>query len=170
MTGMREQEVMHTYWSDVNLEQAIVRVTHKQDLGWTPKAYKELMQPDATTIRLTARSTAIINGIRAELRGDYRATGAPIRLNAQLENVNLRIGTPVAFCVLHNGVQHLAGRGRVALVAGILTAKIELEATDGDRVPVVTAGDRLQTRQKKITPFNLPPTCGSPLLASAQFH
>ena len=129
-----------------------------------------LMQPDATTIRLTARSTAIINGIRAELRGDYRATGAPIRLNAQLENVNLRIGTPVAFCVLHNGVQHLAGRGRVALVAGILTAKIELEATDGDRVPLVMAGDKLQARQKKIAPFNLPPTCSSPLLVSAQFH
>jgi len=72
--------------------------------------------------------------------------------------------------VLHNGVQHLAGRGRVVLLAGIRTAKIELEATDGDRVPVVTAGDRLQARQKKIAPFNLPPTCGSPLLVSAQFH
>jgi hypothetical protein len=129
-----------------------------------------IVQPDATTVRLTARSTAIINGIRAELRGDYRAAGAPIRLNAQLENVNLRVGTPVAFCVLHNGVQHLAGRGRVVLLAGIRTAKIELEATDGDRVPVVMAGDRLQARQKKIAPFNLPPTCGSPLLVSAQFH
>jgi len=58
----------------------------------------------------------------------------------------------------------------VVLLAGIRTAKIELEATDGDRVPVVMAGDRLQARQKKIAPFNLPPTCGSPLLVSAQFH
>jgi integrase/recombinase XerD len=41
MTGMREQEVMYTYWSDVNLAQAIVRVSHKPDLAWTPKAYKE---------------------------------------------------------------------------------------------------------------------------------
>jgi integrase len=41
MTGMREQEVMHTYWSDVNLSACTVRVTHKPDLGWTPKAYKE---------------------------------------------------------------------------------------------------------------------------------
>jgi integrase/recombinase XerD len=41
MTGMREQEVMHTYWSDINLKHAIVRVTHKPDRGWTPKAYKE---------------------------------------------------------------------------------------------------------------------------------
>jgi integrase/recombinase XerD len=41
MTGMREQEVMHTYWSDVNLAQATVRVSHKIDREWTPKAYKE---------------------------------------------------------------------------------------------------------------------------------
>src|SRR5690242_5456452 len=41
MTGMREQEVMHVYWSDVNLKASTVRVTHKPDRGWTPKAYKE---------------------------------------------------------------------------------------------------------------------------------
>ncbi len=41
MTGMREQEVMHTYWSDVNFTHATVRVSHKSDRGWTPKAYKE---------------------------------------------------------------------------------------------------------------------------------
>ena len=41
MTGMREQEVMHTYWRDVNLNAATVRVSHKPDRGWTPKAYKE---------------------------------------------------------------------------------------------------------------------------------
>jgi hypothetical protein len=38
---MREQEVMHTYWSDINLAHATVRVSHKPDRGWTPKAYKE---------------------------------------------------------------------------------------------------------------------------------
>jgi integrase/recombinase XerD len=41
MTGMREQEVMYTYWSDVNLAASTVRVSHKPDRGWTPKAYKE---------------------------------------------------------------------------------------------------------------------------------
>lgn len=41
MTGMREQEVMYTYWSDVNFAKCTVRVTHKPDRGWTPKAYKE---------------------------------------------------------------------------------------------------------------------------------
>ena len=41
MTGMREQEVMYTYWSDVNFKASTVRVSHKPDRGWTPKAYKE---------------------------------------------------------------------------------------------------------------------------------
>ena len=41
MTGMREQEVMYTYWSDVNLNKHVIRVTHKPDRNWTPKAYKE---------------------------------------------------------------------------------------------------------------------------------
>jgi len=41
MTGMRDQEVMHCYWSDVNIAAGTVRVSHKPDRGWTPKAYKE---------------------------------------------------------------------------------------------------------------------------------
>jgi integrase len=41
MTGMREQEVMHTYWSDVNFAACTVRVTYKPDRAWSPKAYKE---------------------------------------------------------------------------------------------------------------------------------
>jgi integrase/recombinase XerD len=41
MTGMREQEVMYTYWTDVNFAASTVRVSHKPDRGWTPKAYKE---------------------------------------------------------------------------------------------------------------------------------
>jgi integrase/recombinase XerD len=41
MTGMREQEVIYTYWSDVNVAHATVRVSHKPDRAWTPKAYKE---------------------------------------------------------------------------------------------------------------------------------
>ncbi len=41
MTGMREQEVMHVYWSDVNFRTATVSVTHKPAYNWSPKAYKE---------------------------------------------------------------------------------------------------------------------------------
>jgi len=41
MTGMREQEVMFTYWRDINFAAHTAKVSHKPDLGWTPKSYKE---------------------------------------------------------------------------------------------------------------------------------
>jgi len=41
MTGMREQEVMYCYWSDINFSSSTVRVSHKPDRNWTPKAYRE---------------------------------------------------------------------------------------------------------------------------------
>ena len=50
MTGMREQEVMYTYWSDVKLTSSTVRVSHKPDRGWTPKAYKEREIPIPTKL------------------------------------------------------------------------------------------------------------------------
>jgi|ERR1039458_6277362 integrase len=50
MTGEREQEVMYTYWSDVNFAVSTVRVTHKPDRGWTPKAYKEREIPIPTKL------------------------------------------------------------------------------------------------------------------------
>lgn len=57
MTGMREQEVMHTYWSDVNFAASTVRVSHKPDREWTPKAYKEREIPVPTKLskKLQAR-------------------------------------------------------------------------------------------------------------------
>ena len=50
MTGMREQEVMYLYWSDVNIAAGTVRVSHKPDRGWTPKAYKERETPIPTKL------------------------------------------------------------------------------------------------------------------------
>src|SRR5438270_5432308 len=50
MTGMREQEVMYTYWSDINFAHATVRVSHKPDRNWTPKAYKEREIPIPTKL------------------------------------------------------------------------------------------------------------------------
>jgi integrase/recombinase XerD len=36
-TGLREQEVMYTYWTDINLTHATLRVTHKPVHGWSQK-------------------------------------------------------------------------------------------------------------------------------------
>lgn len=60
MTGMREQEVMHLYWTDVNVKACIVKVTAKPDLGWTPKTYEErpVPIPSALAAKLQAAKDA----------------------------------------------------------------------------------------------------------------
>jgi integrase/recombinase XerD len=50
MTGMREQEVMYCCWKDVNLVAATVRVSHKPEYLWTPKAYRERTIPVPETL------------------------------------------------------------------------------------------------------------------------
>lgn len=40
MTGMREQEVRHGEWPDVNLTRGVVNVRYKQAYGFSPKGYK----------------------------------------------------------------------------------------------------------------------------------
>jgi integrase/recombinase XerD len=40
MTGMREQEVMHTTWAELNLNRGVVSVRYKAEYGFSPKAYK----------------------------------------------------------------------------------------------------------------------------------
>ena len=40
MTGMREQEVMHATWADVNLNRGAVAVRYKAEYGFSPKNYK----------------------------------------------------------------------------------------------------------------------------------
>jgi integrase/recombinase XerD len=56
MTGMREQEVMHVYWSDINFSAATVRVSHKPDRGRTPKAYKEREIPIPNKLVVSLKS------------------------------------------------------------------------------------------------------------------
>jgi integrase len=45
MTGMREQEVMHCSWQDVNLSRGTVTVRYKPRYGFSPKNYKEREVP-----------------------------------------------------------------------------------------------------------------------------
>lgn len=50
MTGEREQEVMFTYWRDINFAASTTRVSHKPDRNWTPKAYREREIPIPTKL------------------------------------------------------------------------------------------------------------------------
>jgi integrase/recombinase XerD len=56
MTGMREQEVMHLYWSDISFTASTVPVSHKPDRSWTPKAYKEREIPIPAKLAKTLKA------------------------------------------------------------------------------------------------------------------
>src|SRR5215470_1265047 len=45
MTGMREQEVMHCSWEDVNFSRSTVTVRYKPEYGFSPKNYREREVP-----------------------------------------------------------------------------------------------------------------------------
>jgi integrase len=60
MTGMREQEVMHTCWKDIKFADSVVKVSHKPELGWTPKAYKEREIP------IPSKLTAALKKLQAK--------------------------------------------------------------------------------------------------------
>ena len=60
MTGMREQEVMYTYWADVNLIEATVRVSQKPLYGWSPKAYREREIPIPTALVTKLRAAKAV--------------------------------------------------------------------------------------------------------------
>lgn len=127
-------------------------------------------QASAQDVRLSARKNKEINGLEAQLRGDYRERNAsPLRLNSELENINIPVGTRVAFCLVQNGVATKIGAPRVRDIGGIQVAAKELNVNDGQTVPKVSAGDVLQARQSKTAPFKSNPGCGAPLLIAAPF-
>jgi len=56
MTGMREQEVMHCSWSDINFSQSTVTVRWKAEYGFSPKNYKEREIPIPTKLMETLKA------------------------------------------------------------------------------------------------------------------
>ena len=126
----------------------------------------------AQQTRLRARKNKVVNGLEAQLRGDYRETGgSPSRLSVDLENINIPVGTPVAFCLVDSVTltRTKIAEGPVAVVGGILVASAELNLTDGEFVPAVNIGDKLQARQKAVAPFTATPDCSTHQLVSAVF-
>jgi integrase/recombinase XerD len=64
MTGMREQEVMHCSWNDVNLSRGTVTVRYKPEYGFSPKNYKEREVP------IPAKLVRSLRGRRAKGDGN----------------------------------------------------------------------------------------------------
>ena len=56
MTGMREQEVMYTYWSDVNLAHATVHVSRWQSVAASGRSSFTTMSTSSPTLRRRNRN------------------------------------------------------------------------------------------------------------------
>jgi hypothetical protein len=126
----------------------------------------------AQSLELGVHKNKIINGFEAELRGVYReSNGTPTRLTAELDHINIPVGTPIAFCLQDSVtlVKTKIGVGKVKIVGGIPKAQVELRTSDGDLVPKVTVGDKLQARQNAVAPFKTSPGCGTHLLVAGSF-
>src|SRR5262245_11923705 len=56
--------------------------------------------PAGGEVRLRARGEAIISGIEAELRGTFERRPERTRLDGELENINLPLGSAISFCLV----------------------------------------------------------------------
>jgi len=79
MTGMREQEVMYTYWSDINFKASTARVSHKPDRGWTPKAYKEREIPIPAKLATSLKALKAKSGKTCNLV--FPTSGCNVKMN-----------------------------------------------------------------------------------------
>jgi len=66
VSGLREQELIFLYWRDINFAANTVRVTHKPDHNWSPKAYKEreIPIPERITKNLKAWKAKAAKGCK----------------------------------------------------------------------------------------------------------
>lgn len=53
MSGMREMEVVHMTWADINFHSRTLMVRHKPEMNWTPKAYREREIPMSSRLAAT---------------------------------------------------------------------------------------------------------------------
>jgi hypothetical protein len=135
----------------------------------------EGQQDDGQGTRLRARAQRVIKGIEAELRGDFESEkggrddgGQRKRLRGELDNINLPGGTEISFCLA-------TSKGSVPLAAVKLSnhdddrknAQFELDSQNGDMVPKVVVGNKLESRQGGSSGKA---DCSAPLLISARFH
>jgi len=95
MTGMREQEVMHTTWPDLNLTRGVVTVRYKHEYGFSPKeqrprdshpeqackALKKWKHNVEHEIDILGRTRAIHHKLHCLRASDYKLVGGwPQRL------------------------------------------------------------------------------------------
>jgi len=121
--------------------------------------------PAGGEVRLRARGEAVINGVEVELRGNFERRPERTRLDGELEDINLPVGSAVSFCLVQGG-------RAIPLAVGIIQssggrrAEFHIRTDDGQHPPNVQAGDVLQARDGANGNMA---DCSRPLLVAARF-
>jgi hypothetical protein len=119
----------------------------------------------AGEIELQAQSQANINGVQAELRGQFRIEAEGTRLTGELDNSNFPANTAISFCLVKSSMTiPLAAPDTNA--QGV--AQFELNTQNGQTFPRVNVGDKIEARQGATASGGT--DCTTPLLASATFQ
>jgi len=119
----------------------------------------------AGEMELQATAQATINGMQTELKGQFRIEAEGLRLRGELDNSGFPTATAISFCLVKP-------TGTTPLVApqtdaqGV--AQFELNTQNGQTVPRVNSGDKLEARQGAMSSGSA--DCSAPLLVSATFQ
>jgi hypothetical protein len=119
----------------------------------------------AGEIELQAQAQANINGVQVELRGQFRIEAEGIRLTGEFDNSNFPSGTAISFCLVKPSMTiPLAAPDTNA--QGV--AQFELNTQNGQTVPRVNVGDKIEAREGATASGST--DCTALLLASATFQ
>jgi hypothetical protein len=118
-------------------------------------------------MRLRAKGSEVVNDVVAELNSDFIVDGSRQRLQAQLENIALPLGSPISFCLVSGTVTTPVAIGKVKLEGQLKVAEFGLDTNNGDTVPNVASGDKIEAH-KGVSAGAA--DCSKPLLVSVAFH
>jgi hypothetical protein len=119
----------------------------------------------AVEIELQAQSQVDINGVQAELRGQFRIEAEGTRLTGELDNSNFPANTAISFCLVKSSMT-IPLAAPETNTQGV--ALFELNTQNGQTVPRVNVGDKIEARQGATASAGT--NCTAPLLASATFQ
>src|SRR5262249_22485920 len=122
--------------------------------------------PNVSEVRLEARGEAVISGVEAELRGHFERRPDRTRLDGELEDINLPVGSAISFCLVQGANTIPLAVGIVRLEEQRREADFHIRTDDGQNPPNVQAGDVLQARDGANGNM---PDCSRPLVVAATF-
>jgi hypothetical protein len=117
-------------------------------------------------VRLRAQGETVISGIEAEFGADFRRGPDRARLDGELEDINLPIGTPISFCLVEGNNTIPLAVGAVRLKNQRMDAEFTIRTDWGEQPPEVTAGSLIEARNGASVGSG---DCGKPLLVSGTF-